>query len=119
MPERLGGPEGWQTWQPSQMWAGGYIRAIEFVGAPDRVRGRGQAWIRTHLTSVADEEVSPVANYIGLVDTANGMNTRVDPTDWMFPNIDVSLHFYREPVGGPAHWAVSYTHLTLPTSDLV
>ncbi|MBP9920186.1 MAG: thioesterase family protein, partial [Dermatophilaceae bacterium] len=30
LPERLGGPEGWQTWQPSQMWAGGYIRAIEF-----------------------------------------------------------------------------------------
>ncbi|MBP8882196.1 MAG: thioesterase family protein, partial [Dermatophilaceae bacterium] len=64
------------------------------------------------------EEVSPVANYIGLVDTANGMNTRVDPTDWMFPNIDVSLHFYREPVGGPGHWVGFDTAVTFGTDGV-
>jgi hypothetical protein len=112
-PEPMAGPEGWATWEPSQMWGGGYIRSIEFVGAPDRERGRGRAWIRTPLTVVADEEVSPVAAYLGLVDTANGMNTRVDPSEWMFPNIDVSVHLYREPVGGPGQWVGFDTLVTL------
>ena len=113
VPEPMDGPQGWVTWEPSQMWGGGYIRSIEFVGASDRERGRGRAWIRTPLAVVADEEVSPVAAYLGLVDTANGMNTRVDPSDWMFPNIDMSVHLYREPVGGPGHWVGFDTLVTL------
>lgn len=118
LPEAMGGPEGWETWSPSSMWAGGYIRSIEYVGSPTRERGRGQAWIRTHLTTVADEEVSPVADYIGLVDTANGMNTLVDPSAWMFPNIDVSVHLYREPVGGPDRWIGFDTGVTFGTEGV-
>ena len=41
------------------------------------------------------------------------MNTRVDPSEWMFPNIDVSVHLYREPVGGPGQWVGFDTLVTL------
>ncbi|PID53293.1 MAG: thioesterase [Micrococcales bacterium] len=100
MPDRAG----CRSWSPSQLWPGGYIRSIELVYRPEESAERGQAWIRTRLGVVADEPVAPVAGYLLLVDTANGMNTRVHPQEWAFPNVDLTAHLYREPVGGPGRW---------------
>jgi hypothetical protein len=91
-------------WAPSQLWPGGYIASIDLRHTPDKKPGTGRAWIRTDKVVVADEEVDPVAAYLALVDTANGMNVRVDPREWLFPNIDLTVHLHRDPQGGPGRW---------------
>ena len=86
------------------IWTGGYIRSIEVLRAPGGEPGKGQVWVRTALPLLEGEPVSPVAAYLGLVDTANGMNVRLDPREWAFPNVDLTVHFYRSPEGGPGRW---------------
>jgi hypothetical protein len=85
-------------------WPGGYIRSIEVLRGPVRGPGEGQSWVRTALPVVDGEPVSPVAAFLGLVDTANGMNVRLDPRQWAFPNVDLSVHLFRTPQGGPGRW---------------
>ena len=86
------------------IWAGGYIRSIEVMRAPGGLPGEGQVWVRTALPLLEGEPVSPVAAYLGLVDTANGMNVRLDPREWAFPNVDLTVHLHRTPEGGPGRW---------------
>lgn len=104
LPDPMPAPADCLAWSPSELWPGGYIRSIELVHGPDKRSGRGQAWLRTPLQIVADEPVSPVAGFLLLVDTANGMNTLVDPRQWAFPNIDMTVHLYRDPDGTPGRW---------------
>jgi hypothetical protein len=85
-------------------WPGGYIRSIEALRGPEREPGAGQAWLRTPFPLVDGEPTTPLAAFLGLVDTANGMNVRVDPRDWAFPNVDLTVHLHRTPQGGPGRW---------------
>jgi len=85
-------------------WSGGYIRSIEVLRAPECAPGEGRAWLRTPLALVEGEPSTPLAAFLGLVDTANGMNVRLDPRAWAFPNLDLSVHLYRTPQGGPGRW---------------
>ncbi|CAM5645040.1 hypothetical protein STENM36S_06164 [Streptomyces tendae] len=45
------------------------------------------------------ENASPLASYVALVDTANGIAVRQSPREWMFPNVDLTLHLHRAPRG--------------------
>ncbi len=94
-------------------WPGGYIRSIEVLRGPARQPGRGQAWLRTALPLVEGEAATPLAAFLGLVDTANGMNVRVDPRQWAFPNVDLSVHLFRAPRGGPGRWLGLDTLVTI------
>ena len=111
-PPPLPSPDDCVPWRPSEIWPGGYIASIELRHTPDKQPGTGRAWIRTDKAVVADEEVAPIAAYLGLVDTANGMNVRVDPSEWLFPNIDLTVHLHRDPLGGPGHWVGFDTQVT-------
>jgi Thioesterase-like superfamily len=94
-------------------WPGGYIRSIEVLQGPEREPGAGQAWLRTALPLVEGEPVTPTAAFLGLVDTANGMNVRLDPREWAFPNVELSVHLYRTPQGGPGRWVGFDTLVTV------
>ncbi|MEO8511527.1 MAG: thioesterase family protein [Chloroflexota bacterium] len=98
-PERLPPPSGVTPWPLVSVWPGGYIASIEFrpIRAPEP--GRTTAWLRTPMALVAGEQASPLARFIGLVDTANGIAVRVPTTTWFFPNVDLSIHLHRQPVG--------------------
>jgi hypothetical protein len=113
LPEAMPDPTECVHWMPSTLWPGGYIATIEGAKGPQPEPGRGQVWVRTWTTLVEGEPVSPVAAYLGLVDTANGMNTRIHPLEWAFPNIDLTVHLYREPHGGPGHWLGLDTLVTI------
>lgn len=86
------------------IWPGGYIRSIEVLRGPDAEPGAGQTWLRTALPLVDGEPVTPLAAFLGLVDTANGMNVRLDPRAWAFPNVELTVHLHRTPQGGPGRW---------------
>src|SRR5690554_4008806 len=81
-------------------WPGGYIRSIRPQVAPGHAPGRGRVWLRTEHPLV-DVPFSDTARLIGLVDTSNGIATRVKPgpDSYLFPNVDLQVHLYREPAG--------------------
>lgn len=97
--DRLAPPESLAPWRMSEDWPGGYIASVDVrpVGPPRP--GRTTAWVSTPLDLVAGQEVSPLASYLALVDTANGIAVRQSPTEWMFPNVDLTVHLHRRPRG--------------------
>lgn len=92
-------PEGLASWRMSELWPGGYIESIDVrpVAAPSP--GRTAAWVSTPLELIAGVPVGPVAAFLTLVDTANGIAVRESPREWMFPNVDLTVHLHRRPTG--------------------
>lgn len=98
-PAELPEPEQLAEWDLSSVWPGGYIASLEArpVGTPQP--GKTVTWLSTPVTLLADERVSDLARFIGLVDTANGIAVRESTDDWLFPNVDLTIHVYRQPRG--------------------
>ncbi|WP_336086477.1 thioesterase family protein [Nocardia sp. SSK8] len=96
-PDRLPAPDSLASWPLTSTWTGGYIASLDArpVGTPQP--GRTTAWIATPIDLIADEPADPVAAFLALVDTANGIAVRQEPTKWMFPNLDLTIHLYRRP----------------------
>ncbi|MFF0157918.1 thioesterase family protein [Streptomyces sp. NPDC005263] len=97
--DRLGGPEALTPWPMTQVWPGGYIASLDVRPLAPPQPGRTTAWVSTRFDLVAGECASPLASYVALVDTANGIAARQPPTAWMFPNVDLTLHLHRQPEG--------------------
>lgn len=91
-------------------WPGGFISSIRarYVAPPQP--GRATAWITTDLDLVAGEEASEIARFVALIDVANGIAVRESPDEWLFPNVDLTMHFFREPVGPWVGYDVSVTY---------
>jgi hypothetical protein len=100
-PEPMPAPAEWEPWDGPGTWPGGYIASLDIRRPADAAPGRARAWVSTDVTLLADEPVSPLARFVGLIDTANGIAVRRPPGEWMFPNLDLSVHLHRQPVGGP------------------
>ncbi|MER5276038.1 thioesterase family protein [Streptomyces sp. NPDC002809] len=97
--EGLTPPEALAPWPMADLWPGGYIASLDVRPLAPPLPGRATAWISTPLDLVAGEPVSPLASYVALVDTANGIAVREQPTAWMFPNVDLTIHLHRRPRG--------------------
>ncbi|MFC5891078.1 thioesterase family protein [Kitasatospora sp. CM 4170] len=95
---RIPAPEEFAPWTMGGMWGGGYIASID-VRRHESAPGRAAAWITTPVDLVAGEGGSAHARFVALVDTANGIAARQHPTAWMFPNTDLTIHFFRRPEG--------------------
>ena len=81
----------------SAEWPGRFLATLEGRAAPGGRDGRRQVWARTGVPLVAGTTVSPLASYLTLVDLANGIATRVRPTEPMFPNVELTIHLLRTP----------------------
>ncbi|MEU1513620.1 thioesterase family protein [Streptomyces sp. NPDC005811] len=97
--DRPAPPESLSSWPMSEVWPGGYIASLDVRPAAPPRPGRTTAWISTPLALVAGAAVGPLASYLALVDTANGIAVRQPPTAWMFPNVDLTVHLHRQPRG--------------------
>lgn len=84
----------------SSIWSGGFIASLEVRQDPDARPGRGHSWIRTRCLLVAGEADPPVAGFLKLVDTANGLVARESPGRVFFANVDLTVHFHRQPEAG-------------------
>lgn len=95
---QIPGPDETEPWDATTVWDGGFI-------ASARVRralvepGLGHFWVGTDVALVASELVSDFARAVGLLDIANGMVVRADPRQVAFPNVDLTVHFFRQPAG--------------------
>ncbi|MFI2762367.1 thioesterase family protein [Streptomyces echinatus] len=97
--EALTPPGALASWPLHSVWPGGYIASLDVRPLAPPRPGRATAWISTGLDLVAGEPSSPLASYVALVDTANGIAARQSPTAWMFPNVDLTIHLHRRPEG--------------------
>ena len=99
--ERMPGPDLATDPVDLSKWPGGYIQSVDVRPAPNHAAGQGRAWLRTRHPLVDGEEFSDFARLVGLVDTSNGIATRVPPgaDSYLFPNVDLQVHLYREPSG--------------------
>jgi Acyl-CoA thioesterase C-terminal domain/Acyl-CoA thioesterase N-terminal domain len=92
------GPDGLEPWDPTTVWRGGFIATVD-VRRRQQEPGRAGYWVRTTQPLLADEEVSRMAAVTGLLDVANGMTVRTEPADVLFPNVDLTAHFFAQPQG--------------------
>ncbi|MGW6058301.1 thioesterase family protein [Streptomyces sp. NPDC055189] len=97
--DRLTPPGELAPWHMASVWPGGYIASVDVRPVAPPQPGRTTAWISTPLDLVAGQTASPLASYVALVDTANGIAVRQSPTEWMFPNVDLTVHLHRQPEG--------------------
>ncbi|MFF8772212.1 thioesterase family protein [Kitasatospora sp. NPDC015120] len=97
--EPLPAPEDLPVWAMGDAWDGGYISSVEVRRVPPARRGRATAWLTSNVDLVAGEPSSPLASFVALVDTANGIAPQQDPAEWMFPNVDLTIHLHRAPRG--------------------
>ncbi|MFC7303969.1 thioesterase family protein [Streptomyces monticola] len=97
--ERLPAPEEFSPWAMGEQFQGGYVSSIDVRRSLPSRRGRAAAWVSSLVDLVAGEPSSALASYIALVDTANGIAVQQDPTAWMFPNVDLTIHLHRQPQG--------------------
>lgn len=95
----LPGPDAFEPYRMSDTWPGGFVRSViaRSAGAPRP--GRATVWVSTDTALVGGEQAGALAGYIGLIDAANGVAVRTPPTDWLFPNVDLTVHLFRQPVG--------------------
>jgi hypothetical protein len=91
-------PESMPSWDLSDTWPGGYVASLEVRGSRPEP-GRATVWLSTQTALVADEPVSALASFTALIDPANGIGQRVSGREWVFPNVDLGLHFHRLPEG--------------------
>lgn len=99
-PDRMPEPETLETWPMDSVWPErGFISTLEVRTTTNPQPGRTSAWMSTGTELVAAEPVSPLAAFVALVDTANGIAVREEPTKWMFPNLDLTIHLHRQPEG--------------------
>jgi hypothetical protein len=98
-PPALPGPNtAGRSWGLRNLWMGRYIDTLDIRTVGEAQRGRTTAWISSPVELLAGEH-DPVASYVALVDTANGVAARTPPAEWMFPNVDLTIQFHRVPAG--------------------
>ncbi len=95
---RVPGPDETEPWDPTSVWPGGFIATVD-VRRRLVEPGRAQFWVRTDVPLVPDEEISPLSRLAGLLDIANGMAVRAEPTEVLFPNVDLTAHLVDQPHG--------------------
>ncbi|MBS0455869.1 MAG: thioesterase family protein [Proteobacteria bacterium] len=98
--EPLPPPEAMPPFAMSPLWPGGYIASLDARQANDARPGRSRSWICSRHALVAGEADPPVAGFLKLIDTANGLAVREHPGRVFFANVDLSVHFHRLPQAG-------------------
>ena len=85
----------------STKWSGGFMRSICARKFSDHAPGHGRVWITTDIDVIEDETPSSFVKFVGLADTANGVAPVAEPhaDNVFFANVDLTIHFLREPVG--------------------
>ncbi len=111
-----------QAFDLSAVWPGDYIASLEVRAINGPQPGRTTAWLTTPLQIVRGEATTELGRFALLVDTANGIAVRKPPEEWHFPNVDLTIHLFRQPEG---RWVGFDTRVTfgpaghgLTTTDL-
>lgn len=95
-------PDNLPHWnQMDHTWSGGYIHSVTpHIKIAQRRPGKGIVWISNELEMIDGQPTSGFVKLMGMVDTMNGVVVRqADDFEYMFPNLDLTIHLYRIPTG--------------------
>jgi hypothetical protein len=79
----------------------GYGQAVElhFARGAWREPGPATVWTRMRVALVAGEPPSPLQRVLAVADSANGVSAVMPWEEWLFINLDLTVHVQREPRG--------------------
>ncbi|KJR06694.1 thioesterase family protein [Gordonia sp. PS3] len=75
----------------------GFIGTTVTARQPGRNGKTPAIWIRPAIPLVAGEEMSHLESVFTVLDVANGVGTRLDPTQWSWMNMDTTVHLITQP----------------------
>jgi acyl-Coa thioesterase superfamily protein/acyl-CoA thioesterase superfamily protein len=80
---------------------GGYMSAMDwrFASGAFTEAGPARAWMRPRVPLVAGEATSPASLALLVADSANGISGTLDPSRWLFVNVDLTVVLHRQPEG--------------------
>ncbi len=100
-PDPLPAADELEDWPMAGLWPGGYIASLDVRRSRTSRPGRAQAWVSSRSELLQGVPVSALASFVARVDTANGVAVRQAPEEWLFPNLDLTIHLHRQPGPGP------------------
>jgi len=80
----------------------GYLQAIEWryvTGAGFETPGPAVVWARPTIPLIPDEQPSPMARALLIADSGSGVSATLDPTRFVFINVDLTVVLTRDPAG--------------------
>jgi hypothetical protein len=77
----------------------GYLAAIDwrFVAGKFDEPGPCQVWARPRIPLLPDEDLSPLCRTLLVADSGSGVSMVVDPTRYLFINVDLTVVLHRDP----------------------
>lgn len=98
--DHIARPEQCEIWEEMKKWPGGFIQSTTTRANAEHRAGKGIVWVTTELDMVEGQATSDFVRLMGMVDTANGVVSRIDPAQgWAYPNLDLQIHLMRYPQG--------------------
>jgi hypothetical protein len=79
----------------------GYLAEIDWrtvSGAFDQP-GPCRVWARPRIPLLPGEEISPMSRALLLADSGSGVSMTIDPRQFLFINVDLTVVLHRDPVG--------------------
>jgi hypothetical protein len=82
-------------------YTAGYVAAMEwrFVAGGLTQPGPARVWVRSRLPLVAGEQTSPFCRTLLVADSGSGVSACLDPVEWLFVNVDLTVVLHRHPRG--------------------
>jgi hypothetical protein len=82
-------------------WSPGYIDAMQWISIHGSLAepGPATAWVRQRIPLVDGEEPTPLQRLMAVADSASGISTWLEPSQWWFINTELTVHINREPAG--------------------
>lgn len=88
------------VWDEMKKWPGGFIQSTHTRANAEHRRGKGIVWMSNDCEMIEGQSTSDFVKLMGMVDTANGVVSRIDPAQgWAYPNLDLQIHVLRNPQG--------------------
>jgi hypothetical protein len=93
----------------------GYHSAVDyrFIEGSFVEPGPAMVWMRSRVSVISGEEISPLGRALVVADSGNGVSATLDWRRFTFINVDLSVHLHRLPAG---EW-VCLDAVTLPEPD--
>jgi acyl-CoA thioesterase len=84
-------------------WGRGYLDAVEWrwVSGSLQETGPASVWARPRVALIADRATTGAERLLIVSDSASGISAVANPRDLLFVNLDLCVHFRREPT---AEW---------------
>lgn len=78
-----------------------YAESIEwrFTKSDYDTLGPGAVWAKPKIPLIEGEEIDDAEALVLILDSANGVSAELHSRDWIFVPVDMTVGFYREPIG--------------------